>query len=225
MQRATSATEARVHFGDLLRKVVQGHEVVLGERGGNRRSSCHRSPITSDSFHRASEGWRDLAAAAGRRVPEEPSGLSLPLAETSSARRAWSAMNSSTICVDASSFSVCSLVPRLGRVAPMGLVARGGSTIHSPTLLGYEVTNALHRYRLAGLLSLASADLVLDAALSLPVRLHSSPNYIEGHYALRLTLPYRQHTTLTTWLWLSKWARSSGQQMAGSRSNPPTDSH
>lgn len=84
-------------------------------------------------------------------------------------------MDSSTICVDASFILGLFMGPddeAAWRLWDSWLAE--GSTIHSPALLGYEVANALHRYHLAGFLSFASADLVLDAALSLPVRLRSS---------------------------------------------------
>ena len=85
-------------------------------------------------------------------------------------------MNNLSICVDASFILRLFMGPddeAAWRLWDSWLFE--GSTIHSPVLLGYEVANALHRYHRASLLSLASADLVLDAALSLPVRLHSSP--------------------------------------------------
>jgi prevent-host-death family protein len=34
MQRTLSATEARVHFGELLRRVAEEQEIVVVERGG-----------------------------------------------------------------------------------------------------------------------------------------------------------------------------------------------
>ncbi len=42
----------------------------------------------------------------------------------------------------------------------------------APTLLYYEVTNALYRYRRQGLMSLSSVRLALKAALSLPLHLY-----------------------------------------------------
>jgi prevent-host-death family protein len=79
MQRVISATEARVHFGDLLRRVAQGHETVLVERGGHPQvvvlSITEYERLLS---HRASEGWRDRAGAARRRVREEIAGRSIP---------------------------------------------------------------------------------------------------------------------------------------------------
>lgn len=34
MKRTVSATEARIHFGELMRQVVEGDEAVIVERGG-----------------------------------------------------------------------------------------------------------------------------------------------------------------------------------------------
>lgn len=82
MQRVMSATEARVHFGDLLRRVVEGREIVLVERGGTPQvvvlSVTEYERLLS---HRTSEGWRDRAAVARRRVREETAGRSVPLPE------------------------------------------------------------------------------------------------------------------------------------------------
>jgi predicted nucleic acid-binding protein len=94
-------------------------------------------------------------------------------------------MSSLTVCVDAS------LVVRLF-VGPDDADvwrlwdewATAEVAVHAPALLGYEVTNALHRYHRAGFLSSDSADLVLDAALSLPIRYEHSPVLLR--HALRL---------------------------------------
>ena len=50
-----------------------------------------------------------------------------------------------------------------------------GRAIASPTLLFYEVSNALHQYQRRGLLSGPAVRLALEAALSLPIRLHGGP--------------------------------------------------
>ena len=34
MSRAVSATEARIHFGQLMQEVVESHEPIIVERGG-----------------------------------------------------------------------------------------------------------------------------------------------------------------------------------------------
>ncbi len=82
MHRVISATEARVHFGDLLRRVVDGHETVLVERGGSPQvvvlSVTEYERLLS---HRTSEGWRDRATAARRQVQADLAGRSISRAE------------------------------------------------------------------------------------------------------------------------------------------------
>jgi predicted nucleic acid-binding protein len=82
-------------------------------------------------------------------------------------------MSSSWLCVDAN------LVVRL--VAdPKDEFGRGlweqwdaeGQQLAAPTLLYYEVTNALYRYRRQGLMSLVAVRLALKAAFSLPLHLY-----------------------------------------------------
>ncbi len=46
----------------------------------------------------------------------------------------------------------------------------------APTLLHYEVANALYRYQALGLTSPSSAQLALRAALALPIHLHGEPD-------------------------------------------------
>ncbi len=41
--------------------------------------------------------------------------------------------------------------------------------IHAPGLLGYEVTNALHRCQRAGMFSPSARDIVLEAVFDLPI--------------------------------------------------------
>lgn len=59
-----------------------------------------------------------------------------------------------------------------------------GRQVIAPTLLYYEVTNALYRYRRQGLMSLAAVRLALKAALSLPLHLHGEADLHQ--HALRL---------------------------------------
>jgi len=47
--------------------------------------------------------------------------------------------------------------------------------IAAPTLLYYEVTNVLHRYRRAGMMGPAATRMALTAALALPITLHDEP--------------------------------------------------
>lgn len=76
-------------------------------------------------------------------------------------------MPNSWICVDAN------LVMRLV-VDPEDELVRGAATrqrLAAPTLLRYEVTNALYRYQRLGLISAASVRLALQAAFALPLDL------------------------------------------------------
>jgi predicted nucleic acid-binding protein len=59
-----------------------------------------------------------------------------------------------------------------------------GRQLTAPTLLYYEVANALYRYRRQGLMSLAAVRLALKAALSLPLHLHGEADLHQR--ALRL---------------------------------------
>jgi predicted nucleic acid-binding protein len=61
----------------------------------------------------------------------------------------------------------------------------------APTLLYYEVTNALYRYQKLGLVSASSARLALKAALSLPLSLHGDAALHERALELaeRFSLP------------------------------------
>lgn len=85
-------------------------------------------------------------------------------------------MINSTICVDAN------LVIRLILDPEDTVVHQLWDTwdaehrvIAAPTLLFYEVSNALYRYRQAGTMRDASVQLALEAALALPVQLHGAP--------------------------------------------------
>ena len=85
-------------------------------------------------------------------------------------------MSSSWICVDAN------LVIRL-LVDPEDEVVRRlwdrwdseHQRVAAPTLLFYEVSNALYRYRHAGMMGLAAVQLALKAALALPITLRGDP--------------------------------------------------
>ena len=61
----------------------------------------------------------------------------------------------------------------------------------APTLLYFEVTNALYRYQRAELMSSSSMRLALNAALSLPFRLYGEENLhsLAVDFAERFSLP------------------------------------
>jgi len=72
-----------------------------------------------------------------------------------------------------------------------------GTDFTAPSLLGYEAANVLHRYARAGYLSAASAEIVLDALLELPIVLESDSSLhlaalrLAGHF--RLSATYDAH--------------------------------
>jgi len=101
-------------------------------------------------------------------------------------------MHSSWLCVDAN--LVIRLVADPKDVAVQRLWEQWDAErrqLAAPTLLYYEVTNALYLYLKQGLMSPSSVRLALRAALSLPLRLHSDadlhPRALE--LAEQLTLP------------------------------------
>lgn len=82
-------------------------------------------------------------------------------------------MNRSSICVDANLVIRLVADPRSVLVRQMWEKWVGeGHPIIAPTLLTYEVSNALYRYRRAGIMSLAAVRLALEAVLALPIRLY-----------------------------------------------------
>jgi predicted nucleic acid-binding protein len=86
-------------------------------------------------------------------------------------------MTNSWLCVDAS------LVVRLvAGPAEESHQARWeqwdseGRRLAAPTLLYYEVANALYRYQKLGYISTAALELAFKAALALPLELHGGPD-------------------------------------------------
>ncbi len=81
MSRTISATEARVHFGELMRRVVGQQETVIVERSGEPQVVI-LSLAEYERLHAAQEpatGWQSLVARArqeaaadlgNRRLPE-----------------------------------------------------------------------------------------------------------------------------------------------------------
>jgi len=83
-------------------------------------------------------------------------------------------MSSSTVCVDASFVVRLFMGPDDSRFWDiLGGWYDQGVNIYAPGLMSYEVANAFYRYHRAGYLSQASAELAVDAALGLPIRLES----------------------------------------------------
>jgi predicted nucleic acid-binding protein len=104
-------------------------------------------------------------------------------------------MNSySTVCVDASVIVRLVLQPEDITVAQLweSWVSQEYSLV-APSLLYYEVTNALYRYQMAGLILPSTIQDALDTALALPIDLISDPDLhrqariMAGHYHLPAT--------------------------------------
>ena len=86
-------------------------------------------------------------------------------------------MRNSWVCVDANLVIRLVADPRDGVVERLWEQWDGERRqLAAPTLLFYEVTNALYRYQREGLLSASAVRLALRAALSLPVRLLGGPD-------------------------------------------------
>ncbi len=120
-------------------------------------------------------------------------------------------MHGSWLCVDAN------LVVRLVADPADTLVRKqweqwdsGRRQLAAPTLLPYEVTNALYRYQTLGLLSATSVQLALKAALALPIRLYGDAEIHQRAVRLaeRFSLPaaYDAHyLALAEWLGGEFW--------------------
>ena len=86
-------------------------------------------------------------------------------------------MNNSWICVDAN--LVIRLVADPADEPVQRLWEQWDSErrqLAAPTLLYYEVANALYRYQKLGYLSASSVQLAFRAALALPLELHGEPD-------------------------------------------------
>ena len=81
--RRMSATDARIHFGELMRQVVTRQEPVLVERGGE----AHVVIMSVAQYERmkaaqeAQTDWRECVDAARERVAADLGGRPLPPVE------------------------------------------------------------------------------------------------------------------------------------------------
>jgi predicted nucleic acid-binding protein len=94
-------------------------------------------------------------------------------------------MSNSAICVDASFIARLFVGPEDGQAWKLlDGWSDEGKVVCAPTLLMYELANVFYRYHRAGYLSLVTTELVLEAALGLPLRLE--PHEVLSKSALRL---------------------------------------
>jgi prevent-host-death family protein len=82
MERVMSATEARIHFGELMRQVVEKGETVIVERGGK----AHVVILSIDEYERLVKGrqgedWQELVARARAQIEADLGGEALPAPE------------------------------------------------------------------------------------------------------------------------------------------------
>lgn len=80
MDRVVSATEARIHFGELMRRVVEGGEAVVVERGG-RPHVVVMSVAEHDRLLRGQEqreDWKQLVNKARAQIQVELGDRQLP---------------------------------------------------------------------------------------------------------------------------------------------------
>lgn len=79
MERALNATEARVHFGDLLRRVTEQGETVVVERGGIPQVVVIALPEYERMMAKgAGRGWRETVSPVRERVRDELLGKRIP---------------------------------------------------------------------------------------------------------------------------------------------------
>lgn len=107
-------------------------------------------------------------------------------------------MNNSLICVDANLVIRLVIDPKDDLVKQLWQKwLEQGYQLAAPTLLYYEVTNALYRYQKHNMLTETTVKLALNAALALPLQLYG---YLELHqkasalaHSLNLSATYDAH--------------------------------
>ena len=82
MGRVVSATEARIHFGELMRQVVENHEAIIVERGGK----SHVVVISVEEYERLLKrqqqgDWKELVHGARAQIQVELGDRTLPRPE------------------------------------------------------------------------------------------------------------------------------------------------
>lgn len=134
-------------------------------------------------------------------------------------------MNNSPLCVDANLVIRLVADPADERVCSLWREWDADNRrIAAPTLVYYEVSNALYCYQQAGMMSSTAVRLALRAALALPIRLYGEPGLhaMALDLAERLSLPaaYDAHyLALAKWLSAEFWtadrrlARAVGDQL------------
>ncbi len=79
MDRVVSATEARIHFGELMREAVETGEPVIVERGGKSTVVV----LSVERYERLLQGqpredWKELVSQARAQIEADLGGRALP---------------------------------------------------------------------------------------------------------------------------------------------------
>lgn len=79
MTQSVNATEARIRFGELMRRAVEEGEPIIVERGGK----AHVVVLSMDAYQRLlrerrQEDWRDLVDRARAQIRSDLAGRELP---------------------------------------------------------------------------------------------------------------------------------------------------
>jgi prevent-host-death family protein len=79
MEQVVSATEARVHFGEIMRRVVETGTPVIVERDGKAQVVIVSKPDYDDTHNGgARPNWRDLVKRSRDRIRDELHGKPFP---------------------------------------------------------------------------------------------------------------------------------------------------
>jgi prevent-host-death family protein len=82
MERVVSATEARIRFGELMRKAVETREAIVVERGGKPQVVV----MSVEEYERLRKGqrqveWKELVDQARAQIEAHLGGRTLPASE------------------------------------------------------------------------------------------------------------------------------------------------
>jgi prevent-host-death family protein len=79
MERVVSATEARIRFGELMRRAVESHEAIIVERGGKSHVVVLSVEEYERLLNRQRRGdWKGLVQQARARIQADLDGRTLP---------------------------------------------------------------------------------------------------------------------------------------------------
>jgi len=79
MERVVSATEARIRFGELMKRAVEGQETIIVERGGKP----HVVVLSVEEYQRLrkrqqQDEWKELVHGARAQIEADLGGRTMP---------------------------------------------------------------------------------------------------------------------------------------------------